>query len=134
MGKGQLTGMRGVFLVAAELTKHGFIVAPTARSAKGADLLIMDLKSSESYSIQVKTNASTFTFWLLNADADKLISNSLYYVLVNLYPDNKIEYFVVPSKHIAEKVSCTKRTTGSIWYSVQKSDVKDFENKFDQLG
>jgi hypothetical protein len=37
--KGYLTGMRGVYLVAAELSRLGFVVSPTSRSAVGADLL-----------------------------------------------------------------------------------------------
>jgi hypothetical protein len=32
--------MRGVYLVAAELSRLGFIVSPTSRSAAGADLLV----------------------------------------------------------------------------------------------
>jgi hypothetical protein len=32
----QITGMRGVYLVAAELAKHGFIASPTSRSARGS--------------------------------------------------------------------------------------------------
>jgi hypothetical protein len=35
--KHQMTGMLGVYLVAAELSKHGFIVSPTSRSAAGED-------------------------------------------------------------------------------------------------
>jgi len=35
--KGQMTGMLGVYLVAAELSKRGFIVSPTSRSAAGAE-------------------------------------------------------------------------------------------------
>ncbi len=35
----QLTGMRGVYLVAAELSRLGFIASPTSRSAIGADIL-----------------------------------------------------------------------------------------------
>jgi hypothetical protein len=37
--KGQLTGMRGVYLVAAELSRLGFITSPTSRSALAADIL-----------------------------------------------------------------------------------------------
>ena len=38
--KTQLSGMRGVYLVAAELVGHGFVVSVTSRSAAGADLLV----------------------------------------------------------------------------------------------
>ena len=40
--KNQLTGMRGVYLVAAELARHGFIASPTSRSAQAADILATD--------------------------------------------------------------------------------------------
>ena len=36
----QLTGMRGVYLVAAELSGRGFIASPTARSAREADIFV----------------------------------------------------------------------------------------------
>ena len=37
-----ISGMTGVYLVAAELSKRGFIVSPTSRGAEGADLLVTD--------------------------------------------------------------------------------------------
>lgn len=36
MKSSQITGMRGVYLVAAELSRLGFIVSPTSRGARGA--------------------------------------------------------------------------------------------------
>ncbi len=52
--KTQLSGMRGVYLVAAELVGHGFIVSVTSRSAAGADLLIMTPDVRRAWSVQVK--------------------------------------------------------------------------------
>jgi hypothetical protein len=54
---GQMTGMRGVYLVAAELTRLGFIVSPTSRSARGADLLVTDQECQKAWSVQVKTKS-----------------------------------------------------------------------------
>ena len=102
--KQQLTGMQGVYFVAAELSKRGFIVSPTSRGAFGADLLVTDQLCNRSYSVQVKTNARTFTFWLLNKKSKDLVSKTHIYVLVNIRRDNKIEYFIVPSKVIAENM------------------------------
>jgi hypothetical protein len=42
VSKGQRTGMRAVFQVAAELAARGLIVSPTSLSAFGADLLVTD--------------------------------------------------------------------------------------------
>src|SRR3989337_268872 len=97
---GQQTGMRGVYLVAAELAKRGFIASPTSRSAAGADILVTDRTCNRAYSIQVKTNARTFDFWLLSRHARELISPTHLYVLVNLRSRRGVEeqeFFIVPS-------------------------------------
>ena len=41
--KSQLTGMTGVYLVAAQLSRRGYIASPTSRSAQTADLLVVDV-------------------------------------------------------------------------------------------
>jgi hypothetical protein len=47
----QLTGMTGVYLAAAELSHLGFIVSPTSRSARGADLLVTDQGCRKAWSV-----------------------------------------------------------------------------------
>ncbi|MGO9215898.1 MAG: hypothetical protein ACLP9S_18715 [Syntrophales bacterium] len=49
--KQQLTGMRGVYLVAAELSRLDFIASPTSRSAMGADILATDQKCQNTFSV-----------------------------------------------------------------------------------
>lgn len=46
--------MLGVYLTAVELTKLGFIVSPTSRSAFGADLLVTDAGCRKAWSLQSK--------------------------------------------------------------------------------
>jgi hypothetical protein len=65
----QITGMQGVHLAAAELSKRGFIVSPTSRGAFGADLIVTDQSCNRVFSVQVKNNKKTFTFCLLNKKA-----------------------------------------------------------------
>lgn len=57
--------MRGVYLVAAELSRLGFIASPTSRSARGADILATDQACARAFSVQVKTNAKNAGFWLV---------------------------------------------------------------------
>ena len=47
----QLTGMRGVYLVAAELSRLGFIASPTSRSAVGSDILAGVEKYCDDWSV-----------------------------------------------------------------------------------
>ena len=49
--KQQQSGMRGVYLVAAELVARGFIVSVTSRGAAGADLLVTDHTCARAWSV-----------------------------------------------------------------------------------
>lgn len=104
---GQQTGMRGVYLVAAELSHLGLIASPTSRSAIGADVLVTDHLCSRSFSVQVKTNARTFNFWLVGKKAQEMVSPTHIYVFVNLRTTKKdgevVEYYIVPSSVVAKK-------------------------------
>ena len=131
--KTQMTGMRGVYLVAAELSKLGFIVSPTSRSAAGADLLVTDQKCKKTYSVQVKTNAKTFNFWLIGNKAKDTVSDTHIYVLVNIRQnkkdEEKIEYFVVPSKRLA-----SGGYHKGDWPNIGREKILDCENNWKIFG
>lgn len=137
--KGQLTGMRGVYLVAAELSKQGFIASPTSRSAIGADILVTDQACRRTYSVQVKTNARTFGFWLVGAKAREIRSRTHIYVLVKLRPGKvgeTVEYFVVPSRVMARRmISVVSNTVRqSEWHQINLERIEEFRNKWSAFG
>jgi hypothetical protein len=121
--KNQMTGMLGVYLVAAELSRRNFIVSVTSRSAAGADLLVTDQMCHKAWSVQVKTNAKPTNFWLVNPNAASLSEETHMYVFVNLgnskHPD---EFIVVPSSHVSRKVVTQTSSKGSKWYSFMRAD------------
>ena len=131
--KAQTTGMRGVYLVAAELSRLGFIVSPTSRSAAGADLLVTDQACRRAYSVQVKTNARTFAFWLIGKKAKEAVSPSHIYVLVNIRDSKKngpaVEYFVLPSELIADLGSHV-----GDWPHVRRDKVLQYLNEWSPFG
>jgi hypothetical protein len=129
--KGQLTGMTGVYLVAAQLSRHGFIASPTSRSARGADILVTDENCTRAFSVQVKTNNGNSSFWLLNEHVKEMVSPTHVYVLVNLRePKKPNEFYIVPSKIIAEKTFVQEKPTSTFW-SVSREDMQEFANKWD---
>jgi len=132
---GQLTGMRGVYLVAAELAARGLIAVPTSRSARGADILVTDQDCKKSFSVQVKTNARTFSFWLLNASYKDMHSETHIYVFVNIRETKKIssiEYYIVPSKKVAELGKTDKaKKADSIWHAINLKDIVQFKDSWD---
>ena len=128
--KGQLSGMRGVYLVAAELSKLGYIASPTSRSAKAADILVTDQACKRAYSVQVKTNSSETSYWLVGADAKRTHSPTHIYVFVALRAkDPKVSFFVVPSQFVAEH-TYEERFGDGVWYSFTSQDAAPFENQW----
>lgn len=101
--KAIISGMTGVYLTAAELSKRGFIVSPTSRGAEGADLLVTDQECQHAYTVQVKTDRGG-AFWLLGKGRVK-ISRTHIYVFVRyaqLKRGEVTKYYVVPSKKVDE--------------------------------
>lgn len=125
--------MRGVYLVAAEMAKRGFIVSPTSRSAIGADILVTDQKCRHTYSVQVKTNSRTFNFWLIGKKAKDVVSKTHIYVLVNLKSTKRngetIEYYVVPSTQLARDGSHRGK-----WPNISIDKVLRWKDKWSVFG
>lgn len=117
--------------MAAELSKRGFIVSPTSRNARGADVLVTDVNCKKSYAVQVKTNAKNFKFWLLNSKARELKSGSLIYAFVNMKKDG-VSYYLVPSKHVATNVEESKAsaTRKNSWYSIGLTKVERYRDNW----
>lgn len=144
MSEGQLTGMRGVYLVAAELSRLGFIASPTSRGAMGADILVTDPQCTRSFSVQVKSNAVNFGFFLVGKRATEIVSPTHIYALVNLHSKDGVEapeFFVVPSEVLAGKVvhdKAKKSRRGdqepSEWWAVRVKDVAEYKDKWDVFG
>lgn len=134
MSKHQQTGMRGVYLVAAELAARGLIASPTSRSAAGADLLVTDENCANAFSVQVKTNAKPAGSWLAGQRALSISSRSHVYVFVNIQPRTGVhEFFIVPSKFVTQHLRVVERPK-STWYAFYKKDAEKFRSKWSLLG
>ena len=136
-----MTGMQGVYLVAAELTKRGLVVSPTSRSAFGADLLVTDKKCKRAWSVQVKANFGCPNFWLLNKHSPETKSDTHIYVLVNLNQKNlrrlkPPDFYVVPSRVLARRmhINPPKKRTSAIFPAISRDDVDDYKDKWKIFG
>ncbi len=121
----QQSGMRGVYLVAAELVARGFIVSVTSRGAAGADLLVTDDMCAHAWSVQVKatikpTVRARAGYWLLNREAPQMRARSHVYVFLSVRRAGA-EFFVVPSRVVARNVKVVRRPK-STWYSFDRQE------------
>lgn len=132
--RGQLTGMQGVFLVAAELSARGLIVTTTSRNAMGADLLVTDQQCRKTWSVQVKTNRKPASFWLVGEKASTFVSPSHIYVLVNLRGlDGKHEFYVVASRVLA-KLTHKEVRPKSTWFAVYRTPLQRYRDRWYVFG
>src|SRR3989442_1830950 len=133
----QRGGLRGVYLVAAELSRLGYSVSPTARNAAGADLLVFDPGTARAASIEVKTNAKRANFWLVGKRAKASRSPSHFYAFLNISTPRiggeEHEYYLVPSEVVAKETVVKHSGTGSVWYSFTLKSAKKFRNAWSQL-
>src|SRR5438477_13162745 len=93
----QVVGNVGLYYVCYKLSRLGWNVMPTARNAKGIDILIYSEDASRKLTIQVKT---------LSKGSAVPLSNRL---------DHRFAYFVVVCRHvIREAPECFVLTPGEV--------------------
>jgi hypothetical protein len=132
--KGQMTGMLGTYLAAAELTQKGLIVSITSRNAQGADLLVADQTYKNTWSVQVKTNRKAINNWLLSKDYRELVSPTHVYLFINLHGNERPDYYVVPSRVVAKLGTTVKRKTGSIWHAFWREPAERYRERWSIFG
>jgi len=99
-----LGGVSGEYFVAAELSRRGYIASITLRNTRGIDILCSNEIATKQVSIQVKTTKESKQSWILNKKAEDFYSLIHFYVFVKLNQDEKPDFFIVPSKKVANYV------------------------------
>lgn len=110
----QISGMTGVYYVAAELSKLGYIALVTARNTKAADIVAMNDETGLSVAIEVKTCgiSTPDNFWLLDEKDCEKKPNNFVYVFVKLNKDKPHDFYVVPAQFVVENIKKDEAKTG----------------------
>jgi hypothetical protein len=127
--KGQISGMRGVYLVAAELARLGFVVSPTSRSAKGVDLLVTNSNGTKTFAVEVKSDKRA-TFWLVGKTIGERSSRNNAHVFVKLSPNqDRSRFFVVPSAVISKLI-----VRGKTFTFIKRASIEKYEDRWQFFG
>jgi len=143
--KSGLSGVAGEYLVAGELSRNGYIASIMLRNTKGVDILCSNADATKSVGIQVKTNQGTGRNWLLQKKAEDYYADNLFYVFVDLNDGGHPDFFIVPSKTVAnyikKKHSEWLKTPGRRGQKHNDSSLRKFrdeeskyQNRWDSLG
>jgi hypothetical protein len=97
-------GITGEYLVAAELSRRGYVATLTLRNTRGIDILASNSDATRSVGIQVKTAQGVRPDWMMNKKAEADLAENLLYVFVCIAPEGSATFYVVPRKVVAKYV------------------------------
>lgn len=97
-------GNAGEYFVAGELERRGFTVGVPMSNVKDYDLLCIN-PNGKQFALQVKTTSSGRNKWLLASKNEKISEDNVFYIFVHLHELDNPQYFIVPSKIVAETIS-----------------------------
>src|ERR1022692_1567586 len=123
-------GIAGEYLVAAELSRRGYVATLTLRNTRGIDILASNPGATKSVGIQVKTSQDTKPRWMLNKKAEADLAENLFYVFVCLAKQAPATFYIVPRQVVANYVRENhlrwKTTPGKRGQAHGDSDVRIF--------
>jgi hypothetical protein len=100
-----LSGVAGEYLVAAELSRRGYIASITLRNTRGIDILASNADATRSVGIQVKTNQRSSRSWLLNEKVEQEVqselADNLFFVFVCLNELRAPAFHIVSRQEVA---------------------------------
>ena len=129
----QIVGNAGMYYVCYQLSRMGLNVMPTARNARGVDVIAYNLDSGEYCGIQVKTLSCRNVVPLGN-DLDK-ISGDFWVVVVLPKPgssDSPTIYVLIPDE-VRDLKHDTTNKNGETYYWLKPDKYMKFENRWDRI-
>jgi hypothetical protein len=130
----QTTDLLGTHLLAAELTRRGFLVAPATRNDSGADLFVTNQRLSSAWTIQVKTNDKRKHSWSLREDFRRVQSDTHVYVFVKLNGEQRPDYYIVSSRQVARDAIEREKHTRTSWRSYPLSRASMYQENWALFG
>lgn len=128
-GKNQLVGNIGLYYVCYELSKRGWNAMPTARNARGVDIVVYNQKGTVSHTLQVKSltkrNPAPFGSSLGGLIADYI------FIVNNVYETPNV-YIVDTSTAKLRIHEGIKNGRKSYWF--QPRDYDKFKYNWDIIG
>ncbi|MEQ5768491.1 hypothetical protein NFH98_12905 [Halomonas sp. H33-56] len=101
-----LVGVAGEYFVAAELSARGNIASISLRNSRGIDIIASDSNANNTVTIQVKTNSSGKSSWILSKKSESFVSESHFYIFVRLHDlGNRPTFHIVPSEYVARCIT-----------------------------
>ena len=128
----QVVGNVGLFYVCYRLSRFGWNVMPTARNAKGIDILIYSQDAARTHTIQVKALSQRSPV-PLGGKLEGLLGD-FFIICRNVALDTPECFVLTPAevRDLAHKGEKDDKT--SFWLQPKQYDTLQFHDKWDRIG
>ena len=132
-----LSAVCGVYFVAGELSRAGYIALATNGNTKGPDIVVSNHKFSKTVNIEVKTRKGKQRIWPINKPKKY---GKMFYVFVALGRNKeRPEYYVVPYDYVCDRYEVwqSRNKSKNRWpfnFTFKKGDAEKYKDKWTQLG
>ncbi|HAO19937.1 MAG TPA: hypothetical protein DCQ37_05230 [Desulfobacteraceae bacterium] len=126
----QIVGNVGLYFVCYELSKRSWNVMPTARNAKGVDIIAYNIEATRYIGVQVKALSKKNPVPLGNS-LDKIMGD--FWIIVNNLDGTPGVYMLKPEE--VKKMAHKGEKDGRISYWLQPKSymTEEFENRWDRI-
>jgi hypothetical protein len=128
--KTHITGNVGLYFVCYKLSRMGWNVMPTARNAKGVDIIAYNSNMTRMISIQVKA-LSTETSVLVSNKSENITGD--FWVIVNNIEEEPQGFILFPSE-VKRSLRCSKGKSGKVSRWIPKKKYEGFKDRWDRIG
>ncbi len=128
----QIVGNIGMYYVCYQLSLRGWNVMPTARNAKGIDLIAYSPDGCKFLGIQVKTLSKRNAI-PIGSSLDKVMGD--YWIIVTKAASGTPDVFIFTPEEIKNLAHSNKSgEKSSYWVEPKNYDKKEFKDAWDRIG
>jgi hypothetical protein len=127
----QVVGNVGMYFAAYRLSQMGWNVMPTARNARGIDLLAYDATAARYRGIQIKTLSKHGAVPLGIKGLDDLLGD--WWIIINKVA-TKPECFVMTPDEVRERAVRDEHGARAYWLPAKQYDANEFREAWDRIG
>jgi len=128
----QVIGNTGLYYVCYRLSRFGWNVMPTARNARGIDLLIYSQDANRTHTIQVKALSKQSPV-PLGGSVDGLLGD--FFIICRQIASDMPECFILTPREVAKAAhKGEKEGRLSFWLQPKAYAVDKFRERWDRIG
>ena len=129
----QITGNMGLYYVCFKLSELGWNVMPTARNARGIDVICFSADGNRMISIQVKS-LSKKPAVPVGEDLDKIVGD--FWIIVNSLDSGGPQTYIMLPDEVKNKAVGQLGKNGKIayWLSRKLYDIEEFKENWQRIG